>query len=572
MSGDPEPAVDLLGLGRERREVAARLRLAEQLAPELLRREDRGEPPFLLLGRAVGEESGCHQVDRDASDQLRRSGPCHLLGDQEVLGRSEAPAAELGRPGHPHPAVGGQLGLPLAAERRPPRRDPESVEVVRCRTPRAGWRPANRAAPRGGVAARASSADPLRSAWHRPAATSVWRSARRRARLVSFVAMEFELSADQRALAEAAADLLEGMASSERVRVTRRARVRRDGRRRDRPSPSRSTASSGRRWPSRAGSGSSCRRTRAVSDSAWSRWRSSASSSGDGWHRPPSSRPFSASVRCTRRAATTRSLREVRRRAGHFIGTLSEGRSVGCVAWADALGSPRDPRVADGCSSDVQSRPSTRPWRTSRWSPPTRRSTRRSSARGSARRTEPSMDRTRPLGWLALRRDAGLADRRSRTPRPACSTVRPPRPRPSCSARPQRALEMSVEYAKVRRQFGHPIGSFQAVKHRLADALVDVEAMRSSAYYAAWCLGHGRPGGLAGGLDGQGVVLGRLAAGHGRRRCRCTVASASPGSTTSTSTSSEPSSTRAASAVPRSIVTASPECSPPTSRPGASPI
>jgi alkylation response protein AidB-like acyl-CoA dehydrogenase len=61
-----------------------------------------------------------------------------------------------------------------------------------------------------------------------------------------------------------------------------------------------------------------------------------------------------------------------------------------------------------------------------------------------------------------------------------------------------RVLEMSVEYAKVRRQFGHPIGSFQAVKHRLADALVDVEGMRSSTYYAAWCLATGDPeGGLA---------------------------------------------------------------------------
>jgi alkylation response protein AidB-like acyl-CoA dehydrogenase len=47
---------------------------------------------------------------------------------------------------------------------------------------------------------------------------------------------------------------------------------------------------------------------------------------------------------------------------------------------------------------------------------------------------------------------------------------------------------MTVEYAKVRRQFGHPIGSFQAIKHRLADALVDVEAMRSCTYYAAWCV------------------------------------------------------------------------------------
>jgi alkylation response protein AidB-like acyl-CoA dehydrogenase len=50
-----------------------------------------------------------------------------------------------------------------------------------------------------------------------------------------------------------------------------------------------------------------------------------------------------------------------------------------------------------------------------------------------------------------------------------------------------RVLSMTVDYAKDRVQFGKPIGSFQAVKHMLADALVDVEGMRSTAFYAAWC-------------------------------------------------------------------------------------
>ncbi len=50
-----------------------------------------------------------------------------------------------------------------------------------------------------------------------------------------------------------------------------------------------------------------------------------------------------------------------------------------------------------------------------------------------------------------------------------------------------RVLAMTVDYAKDRVQFGKPIGSFQAVKHMLADALVDVEGMRSTVYYAAWC-------------------------------------------------------------------------------------
>ncbi|WHM38197.1 acyl-CoA dehydrogenase family protein [Streptomyces sp. BPTC-684] len=47
-------------------------------------------------------------------------------------------------------------------------------------------------------------------------------------------------------------------------------------------------------------------------------------------------------------------------------------------------------------------------------------------------------------------------------------------------------LERTVAYVKEREQFGRPIGSFQAVKHRLADRYVQVQAARSAAYYAAW--------------------------------------------------------------------------------------
>jgi alkylation response protein AidB-like acyl-CoA dehydrogenase len=50
----------------------------------------------------------------------------------------------------------------------------------------------------------------------------------------------------------------------------------------------------------------------------------------------------------------------------------------------------------------------------------------------------------------------------------------------------QRALDESVEYAKNRRQFGAPIGSFQAVQHRMAEMLLHVEGARSATYYAAW--------------------------------------------------------------------------------------
>lgn len=50
----------------------------------------------------------------------------------------------------------------------------------------------------------------------------------------------------------------------------------------------------------------------------------------------------------------------------------------------------------------------------------------------------------------------------------------------------QKAMELSVEYAKIRQQFGQPIGSFQAIKHKCAEMLVDVEGSRSLLYYAVW--------------------------------------------------------------------------------------
>ncbi|WP_411151508.1 acyl-CoA dehydrogenase family protein [Streptomyces sp. A30] len=52
-------------------------------------------------------------------------------------------------------------------------------------------------------------------------------------------------------------------------------------------------------------------------------------------------------------------------------------------------------------------------------------------------------------------------------------------------------LGLTVEYVRRREQFGRPVGSFQAVKHRLADVYVEVQAARSAAYYAAWAAAHG---------------------------------------------------------------------------------
>ena len=76
-------------------------------------------------------------------------------------------------------------------------------------------------------------------------------------------------------------------------------------------------------------------------------------------------------------------------------------------------------------------------------------------------------------GWLASRYTVGL-----------CATQ---------AGVVARALELTAEYARRREQFGRPIGSFQAVAQRLADAYTDVEAVWLTMWQAAWLLADGRP-------------------------------------------------------------------------------
>jgi len=62
-----------------------------------------------------------------------------------------------------------------------------------------------------------------------------------------------------------------------------------------------------------------------------------------------------------------------------------------------------------------------------------------------------------------------------------------------CVGGSAQVLDMSVAYARERVQFGRPIGSFQAVKHKCADMLVDVEMSRSAMYFAAWAASEDDP-------------------------------------------------------------------------------
>lgn len=71
----------------------------------------------------------------------------------------------------------------------------------------------------------------------------------------------------------------------------------------------------------------------------------------------------------------------------------------------------------------------------------------------------------------------------------------------------RRCIDLATAYAKEREQFGAPIGSFQAVKHHLADALVGVEFARPAVYRAAWTL-------ASGGTDGsRDVSMAKVVAG-----------------------------------------------------------
>jgi alkylation response protein AidB-like acyl-CoA dehydrogenase len=78
----------------------------------------------------------------------------------------------------------------------------------------------------------------------------------------------------------------------------------------------------------------------------------------------------------------------------------------------------------------------------------------------------------------------------------------------------QRVLDITVEYAKMRVAFGKPIGTYQGVKHKCADMLVDIENAKSLTYYAAWAVDEGDPDAV------MAVSMAKAAASDaGRRVC-----------------------------------------------------
>ncbi|WP_327297006.1 acyl-CoA dehydrogenase family protein [Streptomyces sp. NBC_01197] len=117
----------------------------------------------------------------------------------------------------------------------------------------------------------------------------------------------------------------------------------------------------------------------------------------------------------------------------------------------------------------------------------------RADAAGMSRVRQTALDATRPQARIELRdtaaellgeRGQGAADVPKALARTGCAVAAVLAAEAVGAA--DRALERTVEHVRQREQFGRPIGSFQAVKHRLAELYVQVQAARSAAYYAAW--------------------------------------------------------------------------------------
>jgi alkylation response protein AidB-like acyl-CoA dehydrogenase len=317
---------------------------------------------------------------------------------------------------------------------------------------------------------------------------------------LSFATVDFDLSTEQQDLRHAAVDLLERVATADRVRAF--------------VGPGSPTDGGAARaaGADHAGSSGSSGYDRAL-------W---AAMTGQGWlgvargeevgglglgmvevtvlceelGRRVAPAPFAGTVVCLAAldgAATDEGASpEARRLAAGWSDDIAAGSAIGCVGWSAAGG--------------VVAQPDGDRWSLTGCPEPTLYASVADLAvvvtgdgvyavplhEGTRPPPEPAMDRTRPLAWLRLdgtpaHRIGGADAAQWMVDRAATAWSA------ELLGASARALEMSTEYATVRKQFGRPIGSFQAVKHRLADALVDVEGMRSTTYHAAWCLAADHP-------------------------------------------------------------------------------
>ncbi|MGP3687784.1 acyl-CoA dehydrogenase family protein [Streptomyces sp. IBSNAI002] len=142
----------------------------------------------------------------------------------------------------------------------------------------------------------------------------------------------------------------------------------------------------------------------------------------------------------------------------------------------------------------------------------------REDAPGLVRSRQTALDETRPQARIQLRdvpaellggEDADVLEALAATGRTAAAVLAA-----EAVGAAGQALARTVEYVRQREQFGRAIGSFQAVKHRLADLYVQVEAARSAAYYAAWDQRQG-PLALAQGLEALRMTASEAIQLHG---------------------------------------------------------
>ena len=166
--------------------------------------------------------------------------------------------------------------------------------------------------------------------------------------------------------------------------------------------------------------------------------------------------------------------------AGALAGTPHAERllagAVGCVGWRASSGAPALVPYAPVADVAVVASPDGVVVHDLTADPPA---------------AEPAMDLTRCVGWIAPDRPGseigGPDEANALLDRGAVATS------VETLGASATVLDLAVAHAKERVQFGKPIGSVQAVKHRLADVLVDVEGMRSTAYHAAWAISAADP-------------------------------------------------------------------------------